>query len=70
MAEYRTATVTTVEHRYILSSPTNVVEISKAFASAQTAWKTANPGKDMYDNTFMVRAWDDEIHVYWVEEKR
>lgn len=64
MAEYATRTKTLVTREVVLPSPTNWAEVSKAFAYCQQ--ELTRLGKSQADDQVQVKAWDDEIVIWFV----
>lgn len=67
MADFSHVTETTVRHKYVLSSPTNMAEVGKAWSVAEQQWKAAHPGRDVYDDTFWLGHDDEHVFIYWEE---
>lgn len=69
MPSFDERTVTVVRHEYVLKSPAPWGEVGKAMAVATQAMESA--GKDpSYDNAAYLEARDDEVVLYWIEEKK
>lgn len=69
MPAFNERTVTVTRHEYVLKSPAPWGEVGKAIASANQAMEAA--GKDpSYDDAAFIEARDDEVVLFWTEEKR
>jgi hypothetical protein len=60
--------VTIVRHEYRMQSPATQKDIGLSMHWATQAMEKAGLNAD-YDNAVMVEARDDQVIVYWIEEK-
>jgi hypothetical protein len=66
MALYSERIRTTVKHEYVLPSPVNATEFTKALSAAyQDAPRIT--GKNLADDSVWVTHADEEIIIYWEE---
>jgi hypothetical protein len=68
MAAYTTRTVTYIEHRWELSTPSNGTEISKALHAAQREWHIIKNTPAARDDALTVTTEDDLIVISFTEE--
>lgn len=68
MPAFTERTINVTRHEYVLRSPAPWGEVGKAQAAASQDMKAA--GKDpSYDDAAHIEARDDEVIVFWIEEK-
>ena len=71
MAEYTTRHRTTIRHEYVIPSPANWVEVSKAFRAARKDMQEAGMSRSQLDadDTVWVDKHGEDVIVFWDEEK-
>ena len=69
MPAFNERTVTITRHEYVLKSPAPRGEVDKAVAVANQAMEAVGKNPS-YDDAAYIEARDDEVVVYWIEEKK
>lgn len=67
MADAIKRSVMTRRTEYRLHGPTPYVELDKALRWADEDFRTAFPGKAVFDDSILVECQDDAIVIYFVE---
>lgn len=68
MAAYTRRTVSYIEHRWELSTPTNGTEVSKALNAAQREWHIIKNTPAAWDDALTVTTEDDLLVISFTEK--
>lgn len=68
MAIYTQRKRTSVKHEYVLPNPVNQAEFNKAIMSAYADY-SSHTGRNIADDSVWVTHADEEIIIYWEENK-
>lgn len=68
MADFTWRSVTYIQHRWELTTPTNATELLKAVNAAQREWHVVKNTPTIWDNSLTVTTEDDLLVISFTEE--